>query len=105
MVAISYELDGKDMPDECEECYFAIHKKRKCSSPGDELWKSSSGWSSSKWEDEAHFTTSFGGKAAGTFFDIDSGYDYGDNKCRALVIYDDGDEIGCAKLKPEGGSC
>ena len=105
MVAISYELDGQEMPDECEECYLAIHKKKSCENPGSEKWTTESGWTASKWDSEAHFTTSFNGKGAGTFFDIDNGYGYGDNKCRALIIYDGGDAIGCAKLAPEGGSC
>jgi hypothetical protein len=100
MDKISYDLE--DMPENCEDCYMAIHSKKCGGRTGDYLWKSGSWSNSSKWKKEGKITTSKHGNAAGTIFGIDSGYNYKKNKEKWITIFDDdGDKIACGKLKTD----
>lgn len=96
------------MPKSCEddECYMAVHEG-KCGDLDDKYHKDDD---EEIWDEEyTGFSTNKHGRAAGTLFDLESGYDYDDNKCKAMVIYgpeddsSDGDVevIGCGMLVPE----
>jgi hypothetical protein len=100
MDKISYDLT--DMPKKCKDCYMAIHKKKCGGSTGAYLWTSGSWSNNPKWKKEGKITTSQDGNAAGTIFGIDSGYDFKSNKGKWITIFDDdGDKIGCGKLKED----
>lgn len=99
----------RNLPKKCKEseCYMAVRKgtcnkldKDKLHKTSMELWVEGG---------DTSFSTSKGGKAAGTMFGLESGYDYDDNECEMMVIYgpeDDSDEeievIGCGQLVPDG---
>mmetsp|Transcript_11563 Transcript_11563/g.17345 ORF Transcript_11563/g.17345 Transcript_11563/m.17345 type:complete len:106 (+) Transcript_11563:449-766(+) len=87
-----------------DDCYLAIRKgdcddlDGKYHKDDHEIWD----------EDDTGFTTNKNGRAAGMLFGLESGYDYGDNKCKAMVIYgpeddssDDVKVLGCGMLVPE----
>ena len=88
-----------------DECFMAVHEGE-CSDlderyheEGNEIWR----------KRNTGFTTNRSGKAAGMLFELESGYKYGKNKCKAMVIYwygPDSDEktgtIGCGILVPDG---
>lgn len=110
---ISYNLN--DLPKSCEddECYFAV-RRGKCSNLG-KLHRKNNG---DVWTNDGHtgFTTSRGGRAAGTIFGITSGYDYDENECKSFLIYGPksnnrklgkgsgngkGELLGCGRLVPK----
>lgn len=104
-----------DLPKSCEddECYFAV-RRGKCSNLG-KLHRKNNG---DVWTNDGHtgFTTSRGGRAAGTIFGITSGYDYDENECKSFLIYGPksnnsrrgkgsgnvkGELLGCGRLVPK----
>jgi|AntRauTorckE5430_2_1112549.scaffolds.fasta_scaffold04991_4 hypothetical protein len=109
-VLTSYFYRG--LPESCkdDECYFAV-KKGSCDNlkSGKYHKDDYEVWS----KDDAGFTTSRGGQAAGSIYGLKSGYDYGKNECRSFMVLglvegsksSDDDKIrrlGCGPLVPKG---